>query len=208
MEDPIEKLSQYFKEFPGIGERQAKRFVYFLLHKNPNYVKELGDSIMILKNLIHQCPSCFLFFQSKEDELCDTCSNPKTDKTSLLIVEKDADYENIKRSKNYNGMYFILGGLVPIVTKDTPNYVRTKELLKYIENKSKLQGVGKLKEVIIALSLNPQGEHTDMYLREILSQLQKSYNINIVSLGRGLSTGTELEYSDSETIKNALRNRS
>ena len=202
--DPIEKLSQYFKEFPGIGERQAKRFVYFLLHKNPGYVKELGDSILELKNSIHQCPSCFLFFQSKKDELCDVCSNPKNDKTSLLVVEKDADYENIKRSKNYSGMYFILGGLVSIVNKETPNFVRIKELLNTIESRAKNDN---LKEVIIALSLNPQGEHTDMYLREKISPLEEKYKFKIVSLGRGLSTGTELEYSDGETIKNALMNR-
>jgi len=204
MEDPIEKLSRYFKEFPGIGERQAKRFVYFLLHKNPNYVKELGDNILDLKNTIHQCPSCFLFFPSKKDELCETCSNPKTDMTSLLIIEKDADYENIKRSKNYSGMYFILGGLAPIVTKETPTFLRLKELLNSIELRAKNDN---LKEVIIALSLNPQGEHTDMYLREKISTLVDKYKFKIVSLGRGLSTGTELEYSDGETIKNALKNR-
>ncbi len=202
--NPIEKLTEYFKEFPGIGERQAKRFVYFLLHKNPSFVLELGDKILDLKNTIHQCPSCFLFFQSKKDELCDICNNSRTDKTSLLIVEKDADYENIKKSRNYSGLYFILGGLVPIVTKDTPNYVRIKELMHNIEMRAKQDG---LKEVIIALSLNPQGEHTDMYLREMLSVVEKKYNFKIVSLGRGLSTGTELEYSDSETIKNAIKNR-
>lgn len=205
MDDPIEKLSKYFKEFPGIGERQSKRFVYFLLHKNPNYVKELGDNILSLKNYIHQCPSCFLFFKGVKDELCDVCKDKKTDRTSLLIIEKDADYESIKRSRNYFGMYFILGGLVPIVTKETPNFVRIKELLNTIEIRSKHD---KLKEVILALSLNPQGEHTDMYLREKMSPLQKKYNFKIVSLGRGLSTGTELEYSDGETIKNALKNRS
>ena len=205
MEDSIEKLSRYFKEFPGIGERQAKRFVYFLLHKNPGYVNELGNSIIELKNSIHQCPSCYLFFQSKQDELCVTCSNPKTDRKFLLIVEKDADYENIKRSKNYNGMYFILGGLAPIVTKDTPTFLRLKELLNTIESRAKND---KLEEVIIALSLNPQGEHTDMYLREKISELENKYKFRMVSLGRGLSTGTELEYSDGETIKNALKNRS
>jgi recombination protein RecR len=204
MDDPIEKLALYFKEFPGIGERQAKRFVYFLLHKNPDYVKELGGSILSLKNLIHQCPSCFLFFKGNFDKLCETCSNPKVDQTSLLIVEKDADYESVKRSKNYNGMYFILGGLVPIVTKDTPNFIRIRELLSSIENRAKKNN---LKEIIIALSLNPQGEHTDMYLREKISPLQEKYGFKIVSLGRGLSTGTELEYSDGETIKNALKNR-
>ncbi len=202
--NPIERLAQNFKEFPGIGERQAKRFVYFLLHKNPNYVKELGDEILALRNSINQCPSCFLFFQGTKGSVCETCSNEKADHTSLLIVEKDADFEAIKKSKNYDGMYFILGGLVPIVTKETSNFVRTKELIRAVEEQAKNSG---LKEVIIALSLNPQGEHTDMYLRELLSPLQKKYNLSIVSLGRGLSTGTELEYSDSETIKNALRNR-
>ena len=204
MENQIEKLTEYFKEFPGIGERQAKRFVYFLLHKNPTYVKELSEAILEIKNTIHQCQSCYLFFQGQKEKLCETCSNPKIDRSSLLIIEKDADYENIKRSKTYQGMYFILGGLVPIVTKETPNFVRVKELKHLIEERSKNN---ELKEVIIALSLNPQGEHTDIYLREILSPLEKKYNFNTVSLGRGLSTGTELEYSDSETIKNALQNR-
>ena len=204
MEDPIEKLSRYFKEFPGIGERQAKRFVYFLLHKNPNYVKELGDNINSIKDLIHQCPSCFLFFEGGKDELCDVCKDTKTDRTSLLIIEKDADYENIKKSKNYDGMYFILGGLAPIVTKETPTFLRLKELLSTIESRAKSSN---LKEIIIALSLNPQGEHTDMYLREKISPLQDKYKFKVVSLGRGLSTGTELEYSDGETIKNALKNR-
>jgi recombination protein RecR len=205
MDNQIEKLAEYFKEFPGIGERQAKRFVFFLLHKNPTYVKELAETILEIKNTIFQCPSCFLFFHGKNNKMCDTCSDPKTDTTSLLIVEKDADFESIKRSRNYNGMYFILGGLVPIVTKETPNFVRVKELKNKVEKMSKQ---GDLKEIILALSINPQGEHTDIYLREILSPLQKTYNFNIVSLGRGLSTGTELEYSDSETIKNALQNRS
>jgi recombination protein RecR len=204
--NPIDKLADKFKEFPGIGERQAKRFVYFLLHKNPSYVKELGEAVLSIKNQIHQCSSCYVFFQSDNEKLCEVCRNPKTDRSSLLIVEKDADYENIKKSKNYAGMYFILGGLVPIVTKDTPTFVRTKELLRTIEERAKNEQ-STLTEIIIALSLNPQGEHTDMYLRELIAPLEKSHSLRIVSLGRGLSTGTELEYSDSETIKNALRNR-
>ncbi|MCX6756283.1 MAG: toprim domain-containing protein [Candidatus Nomurabacteria bacterium] len=199
----IEILAQLFKEFPGIGERQAKRFVYFLLHKNPIYVNDLGEAIMKIKSEIRQCPSCYLFFQSERSVLCETCANPKTDHTSLLIIEKDADYESIKKSKNYSGMYFILGGLIPIVTKDTPNFVRVNELMKVVENRFKSEG---LKEIIIALSLNPQGENTDTHIRELLNEYDGK--IKISSLGRGLSTGSELEYADSETIKNALRNRS
>lgn len=204
MEDIIEKLTIYFKEFPGIGERQARRFVYFLLQKNPNFTNQLIKSISDLKESVRQCPSCFLFFQSKENELCEVCRNPKTERETLLVVEKDIDRENIKRSGNYRGMYFILGGLVPIVNKETPYYIRINELLKTVEERAK---VNNLKEIILALSINPQGEQTDIYLRQKLNGLQKKYNFKIVSLGRGLSTGTELEYSDSETIKNALLNR-
>ncbi len=202
--NPIDKLIEYFKEFPGIGERQAKRFVYFLLRKNPNYVNELGKTIIETKNSISQCQSCFLFFYGQNKKICEVCADSNTDSTSLLIVEKDADFESIKRSQKYHGMYFILGGLIPIVTKETPNFVRIKELKNIVEKRAK---DGKLKEIILALSINPQGEHTDLYLREILSAIQKTYKLNVVSLGRGLSTGTELEYSDSETIKSALQNR-
>ncbi len=204
MEDSIEKLAKYFKEFPGIGERQARRFVYFLLHKNPNFVSDLGENILNLKNSIHQCPSCYLFFQSNIADLCENCKNPKIDKKYLLVIEKDSDYENIKKSKSYNGYYFVLGGLAPIINKEILNFLRIKELLNTVESRAK---TGDLKEIILALSLNPQGEHTDMFLREKLSGIQQKYNFKIVSLGRGLSTGTELEYSDSETIKNALKNR-
>lgn len=203
--NPIEQLAQLFKEFPGIGERQARRFVYFLLHKNPTYISDLARAITTLREGIRQCSSCFLYFQSNTDSLCETCSNKATDKSSLLVIEKDADFESIKRSKTYKGMYFILGGLVPIVTKETPSFVRTKELIRSIEERSKN---GTLKEIILALSLSSQGEHTDLYLREILHPLIEKHGLHLVSLGRGLSTGTELEYSDSETIKNAFRNRS
>ena len=112
--NPIEKLTQHFKEFPGIGERQAKRFVYFLLHKNPGFVDELSNEIKQLKKNILQCNSCFLFFPTLnkdidfKNKLCDVCSDTRTDHSSLLIVEKDADYENIKKSRLYKGIYFII----------------------------------------------------------------------------------------------------
>ena len=135
--------------------------------------------------------------------MCDVCLNPSTDMSALMVVEKDADYDNIKKSGIYSGRYFILGGLVPIVEKETRKRIRVQEL----ENAIKAQATQGLKEVVLALSLSPHGEHTDSYLRELLSPLTEKLDLTITSLGRGLSTGTELEYSDSDTIKNALRNR-
>jgi recombination protein RecR len=118
-----------------------------------------------------------------------------------MIVEKDSDLESVRKSRAYNGKYFILGGLVPIVEKNTKSRVRIEEL------KKKISGGKEIKEIILAFSLSPQGDHTDSYIREQLKDTADKLGIKISSLGKGLSTGTELEYSDNDTLKNALKNR-
>ncbi len=201
--DIIDKLSQIFKEFPGIGERQAKRFVYFLMSKNSAYTENLSILISELKKESTQCKACFRFFilRNKKEKLCDICSNAHTDASMLMVVEKDSDLESMKKSRVYHGRYFVLGGLVPIVEKNTKSRVRIEELKNLIEESKEF------KEIILAFSLSPQGDHTDSYVREQLSDQATKHNVKISSLGRGLSTGTELEYSDNDTLKNALKNR-
>lgn len=199
----IEKLTEIFKDFPGIGERQAKRFVYFLMSKTPAYSGNLASLINELKKEIAQCAECFKFFLLKnKSEICEICSDPNIDSAVLMILEKDSDLESIHKSRVYNGKYFILGGLVPIVEKNTNKMIRINELLERIKRDGK-----NLKEVILAFSLNPQGNHTDFYIRNQTRDVCEKLGIKISSLGRGLSTGTELEYSDNDTLKNALKNR-
>ncbi len=209
--DIIEKLTEVFKEFPGIGERQAKRFVYFLMARTPAYSENLVGLISDLKKEVAQCRECFRFFilNSKKEKLCEICANANTDSSILMIVEKDSDLESINKSRVYHGKYFILGGLVPIVEKNTKSRVRIEEL------KKKVSSSKNLKEIILAFSISPQGDHTDQYVREQLREICEKQNpsttlrtgIKISSLGKGLSTGTELEYSDNDTLKNALKNR-
>src|SRR3989338_11011850 len=201
--DIIEKLAEIFKEFPGIGERQAKRFVYFLMSRTPAYNENLSGLILDLKKEVTQCGECFRFFIIKngKDKICDICGDKNADSKILMIVEKDSDLESVKKSRVYNGKYFILGGLVPIVEKNTKNQVRIEKL------KQKISVNKEIKEVILAFSLNPQGDHTDSYVREQIKDIAEKLNIKISSLGKGLSTGTELEYSDNDTLKNALMNR-
>ena len=214
--DTIEKLTEVFKEFPGIGERQAKRFVYFLMSRNPAYAENMSLLIKDLKKEISQCKDCFRFFIHKDkNKICEICSNPNIDSSTLMIIEKDSDLESIRKSRTYHGKYFVLGGLVPIVEKNTKNMVRINELISKISTEGGSASGGKsqthtksdLQEIILAFSLNPQGEHTDFYVRNQIKDITNTHNIKISSLGRGLSTGTELEYSDNETIKNALKNR-
>lgn len=198
----IEKLTEIFKEFPGIGERQARRFVYFLMSRNPDYAENLTSLIKELKKDTTQCSECFRFFilSDKKEKVCEICKG-SIDPTVLMVVEKDSDLESVNKSRVYNGKYFILGGLVPIVEKNTNRKVRINELVKKIQNEKGL------KEIILAFSLNPQGNHTDFYVRNQLKSVAENLGIKISSLGRGLSTGTELEYSDNDTLKNALKNR-
>ena len=203
--DVIDKLTEVFKEFPGIGERQARRFVYFLMRRNGEYSANLNRLITELKKEVTQCKECFRFFLLNEngDNLCEICSDVHTDPSVLMVVEKDSDLESVRKSRVYQGKYFILGGLVPIVEKTTKRQVRIEELKQKIEKDSK-----ELKEVILAFSLSPQGDHTDHYVRGEIKNVTEPLGIKISSLGRGLSTGTELEYSDNDTLRNALKNRS
>lgn len=202
----INKLTELFSKFPGIGPRQAKRFVYFLLTRNSAYLEEFARLLLKLNKEVSTCESCMRFFANSlhNTKVCDICGNPNRNTEMLMIVERDADFENIEKSKIYDGKFFILGGKVPILEKNPEQRVRVNELTKKV-NKS-AQG-GTLREIILALPINPDGENTERYVRELLSPIAEKYSVKITMLGRGLSTGIELEYPDSDTLKNAFKNR-
>jgi recombination protein RecR len=201
----IVKLIKLFSEFPGIGPRQAKRFVYFLLTRNSEYLDEFLDNVRNLKKETSLCTQCFRYYTKNKSAstICPTCSEESRDESLLMIVSRDVDFENVEKTGFYNGKYFVLGGSVPILEKEPEKKIRIKELEKRIEKDSEK----KLKEIIFALNANPEGENTADYIEERIRHLVQKFNIKSSTLGRGLATGAELEYSDSETLKNALKNR-
>ena len=204
--DPIQKLSEYFLKFPGIGRRQARRFVYHLLSKDQKYLNGFANLITEIKKEISECSSCYRFFSSKTTtgNLCDICRDTATDTGTIMVVEKDFDLETVRKSGAYHGKYFVLGGIIPFLDKNPNESIRARALVDEVEKGGKAKT---LKEVILALSANPEGEHTELYVKKILQPIAEKYQFNISVLGRGLSTGTELEYSDSDTLKNAFKNR-
>jgi len=133
-------------------------------------------------------------------KVCEICRDSNRHNDMLMIIERDADFENIEKSKIYEGKYFILGGKVPILEKNPENRIRVSQLKERIKDEN-------IKEIILALSVNPDGENTERYVRELLTPLAEKDSIKITMLGRGLSTGIELEYPDSDTLKNAFKNR-
>lgn len=195
----IDRLTEYFREFPGIGPRQAKRFVYFLLRKNEQYVRDLATLIPQVRRNVSVCQDCFKYFtKNNTNTICDICLQNR-DQTQLMIVARDTDLEAIEKSDGFNGYYFVLGGQLPILEDDAQKFIRLKELTSLIERR-KEKG---LSEIILALSANPDGDNTVNFLKNKLADS----GIKISTLGRGLSTGSELEYADKDTIKNALENR-
>jgi recombination protein RecR len=199
--DSIEKLSAIFEKFPGIGPRQAGRFVQFLLRISQSSRIELARAIEGLNASVHQCTECMRHHSGKKGK-CSTCANPERDNELLSVVANDTDLLAMERSGTYRGHYFALGGTVSLVSEKM-NTLRLRELLTHVP---KLVGKG-LKEIILAFPANPEGDATSIRLREELAELAGKHSLVITSLGRGLSTGSEIEYADPDTIKNALDSR-
>jgi recombination protein RecR len=197
--DAIEKLTELFMQFPGIGRKQAGRFVYSLLHRNEQYINELVTNIRTLKQYIKQCDRCFRFYPDNQQSICTVCQH--SDPATLLVVEKDADLINVQKTKMYQGSYFVLGGFISS-HDNKRSFARVAELLQRIEQDYQ-QNI--LKEIIFGLSLSPEGEHTRLRLISMIKD--RVPGLNFSTLGRGLSTGTELEYSDEATLKYALQSR-
>lgn len=204
--EPINKLIELFSEFPGIGPRQAKRFVYYLLRHNNGYLNELSENISDLKKSIGTCSTCFQYFQKKNQQqtLCAICADSHRDQSELMVVSHDVDLEHIEKSGVYKGTYFVLGGIVPILAPKPEERIRSRELITLIKQRAEK---GVLKEIILAMNVTPEGENTEQYLAKLISPISTQYSVKISHLGRGISTGTEIEYSDKETLKNALQNR-
>ena len=199
--DTIERLSALFERFPGIGPRQAARFVHFLLRSSPALRKELADSVQKLSQSVHQCSSC-MRYHTGDKKVCSICVNTSRDSTLLAIVASDTDLSALERSGTYRGTYFVLGGTISLASEKM-NGLREKELLVSLTGRAK----SGLKEVILAFPANPEGDYTALHVRDSLAQYAKEHGFKITTLGRGLSTGSELEYADPETIKSALEGR-
>lgn len=201
MPDPIERLTSLFERFPGIGPRQAQRFVQFLLRSSPSMRREMAESVRDLSQSVHQCPECMRYHTGGKG-VCTICTDSGRDASLLAIVASDADLFALERSRIFQGKYFVLGGLISLASEKTTN-LHLSEIIKSIPARAS-QG---LKEIILALPANPEGDATTTRTKEELLPHCAPLNVRISNLGRGLSTGSEVEYADPETLKNALDNR-
>lgn len=195
--DPIERLSAIFERFPGIGPRQAHRFVQFLLRMSPTARRDFVESVQALGGKVVQCSEC-MRFHAGDRTMCGICANPERDDSQLAIIASDADVLALERSGTYRGQYFVLGGTISLAS-DNISGLRIPQLRDAI---MKRKDAG-LEEIILAFPANPEGDATAIRVREEL----QPYELTVTMLGRGLSTGSELEYADPDTIAAALASR-
>lgn len=195
---PIQNLIDEFAKLPSVGPRQAARFVFHLINLPKEDIEKFAKKLFILKKIKH-CHFCNRVIEHDEKLiLCPICKDKTRERSLICIVEKDTDIESIEKTKRYHGIYYVIG------TEDENIQLnRLKSLISRVKQSKK-----DLNEIIIATDATTEGETIALYAARRLEELKKPYpELKITRLGRGLSTGSELEYMDEDTLANALLGR-
>lgn len=199
--DAIERLAAAFAEFPGVGPRQARRMVFWLLRKQRGFAEELARLLPVVSAGVRPCPSCFRYSEAPQGQSCRICASPDRDPATLLVVSRDQDLEGVERAGTYRGRYFVLGGSAPVLERNPERLIRLDELARRIESDPAT------KEIVIATNATADGDYTAKVVREHLEPIVAARNLKLTLLGRGLSTGAELEYADPDTVRAAISGR-
>lgn len=203
-----DRLAELFMRFPGIGPKQAKRFVYYLLREHSHFKEQLIKALEELKFTGKQCEMCFRYFGDRnpnnERTKCDICCDDTRDKATVMLVEKELDMDAIEKTGSYHGLYFILGGLVPPLAEKPSELIRIRELTSRVHSSLSDKT---LKEIIFALPVTDYGDTTTEYVEKTLKQVVGIEKMKLSHLARGLSSGLELEYVDKSTFSSALERR-
>ena len=191
----IKNLIDQLSKLPDIGPRAATRLVFYLMNQDDKELNDLASSIKGIKNEIKLCNQCF---NLTNDDLCIICSDEKRDKSTICIVETVLNIPPIEKTKQYNGVYHVLGGLISPGNGISPENLKIEELVNRIKNSQTT-----IKELIFALSPTTEGDTTTLYIEKTLHSLE----IKTSQLARGLSTGSDMEYIDENTLSSAFRGR-
>ena len=205
---PVQQLIYLFAKLPGIGPRAAVRFAFFVLNERADFANELSDVLRNIHGKMRLCAQCFRLTERLPDETtmhCDFCRDTRRDAKIITVVEKESDMQNIEKIGIYSGLYHMLGGVISPLDSDSPKKLHLRDLHDRVKNLLAEKGSC---EVILGTNPTTEGDITALYLERILSPLkQKHETFKLSRLARGLSLGSELEYADEITLRNALMNR-
>jgi recombination protein RecR len=181
-------------KLPGVGKRTALRLAIHLLRREREDVTALAEALERFRNEIRYCKTCN---NLSDEEICPICADPRRDRTTVCVVEQVKDVISIENTRQYNGLYHVLGGIISPMQGVSPSDLKIDLLVDNIAR-------GEIREVILALSTSVEGETTAFYITRRLADCPQ---IRISSLARGIGFGDELDYADELTIAHALHNR-
>jgi recombination protein RecR len=191
----LDRLVEALKRLPGIGPRSAQRIAFYLLQHDRAGAVALGEALLVAADGIRHCARCNTL---TEEEICATCANPRRDAGLLCVVETPADQLMIEQSLAYSGLYFVLLGRLSPLDGIGPREIQMERLLARAAD-------GLVREVIIATSFTPEGDATAHYIAELLRA--RDPQLRITRLARGVPVGAELEYTDVNTLAQAMLDR-
>lgn len=194
MSQLLQEAVSEFAKLPGIGRRTALRLAMHLLKMDSSAVEQMTESIARFRRDIRHCELCN---NLSDTPRCPICSNPERDRTTICVVEQVGDLMSIENTRQYRGLYHVLGGVISPMQGVGPSDLKIDLLLDKI-------ATGDVKEVILAISTSVEGETTLFY---ILNRLKQYPAVKVSTIARGIGFGDELEYVDELTITHALINR-
>ncbi len=189
----IQDLIDSFAKLPGIGPKGAQRIAFHLLGVDRQSAQDLADAIMTVKEKVRFCEICGNVCETSP---CPICQDPRRDRSVICLVEEPKDVMSIERTGEYRGLYHVLGGAIDPMSNVGPGDLRIPELLQRLKS-------GEVKEIILALDPNIEGEATTTYLARLLDPLE----ITVTRLASGLPVGSDLEYADEITLGRAISGR-
>lgn len=190
---PVERLIEEFARLPGIGRKTAQRLAFYVLDLPKEDAQRFADAILQAKNKVFTCKVC----QNLTDtEICSICSNPNRDSSLICVVADPRDVLAFERTREYNGLYHVLHGVISPMNHIGPDDIRIRELLQRVADTD-------VREVIIATNPDTEGEATAMYLARLL----KPFGVVVTRLAYGIPVGGHLEYIDEVTLMRALEGR-
>jgi len=190
---PLGKLIQELEKLPGVGPKTAQRLAFFILNMPEEEARALAEAILNAKRRIKRCQVCFNY---TEGEICEICSDPRRDRTTVCVVEQVSDLMAIERVGEYKGVYHVLHGLISPIDGIGPEDLTIPHLLNRVR-------AGGVREVILATSPTVEGDATASYIADLIKPL----GVKVTRIGLGLPAGGDLDYADQITILRALEGR-
>lgn len=190
---PLDRLTEQFERLPGIGRKTAARLAYYILSRPEIEAQNFADALLDAKKNIKYCSCC----QNLTDrEVCTLCSDQSRDRSVICVVEDPRDVMAFERTREFNGMYHVLHGVISPLEGIGPDALRIKELMSRLSN-------DEVREIIMATNPTVEGEATASYI----SRLVRPMGIKVTRLAYGIPVGGDLEYADEVTLSRALEGR-